>query len=220
MSHDYVFKILLIGDSNVGKTSLLVRFCDNQFPENHKATIGIDFKIKSMKIIAFNGVEKSVKLQIWDTAGSERHICFTSSYYRGANAAIIVFALDSKTTYDNVQKWIKNINDSIPQEDLKNFHCKILVGNKSDLNHKRVLVEQDVQNFAYLNDMTYIETSAKTGAEVENMFVNMAQILTDSCIKSNFTVSKDELVFNLNNNNNNNEETEIPKQDRKCCSGT
>jgi small GTP-binding protein len=216
--HDYVFKVLLIGEPSVGKTSLLMRFCDNQFPESHKATIGVDFKIKTIDILSYKGVEKRVKLQIWDTAGSERHFSFTKSYYRGADAAIVVFGLNERTTYERIPYWLDNLEQNV--DDKLKFRSRILVGNKCDLVNQREVPKKDATEFSELYNIEYIETSAKIGNQVEAMFIRIAQLLTDSCVKNDLKNNKtDTLVLNANNNNNNENDT-TKTTNRSCCGGT
>ncbi|KAH3768091.1 Rab GTPase [Pelomyxa schiedti] len=174
--HDYFFKILLIGDSGVGKSCLLIRFADDAWTDTHIATIGVDFKIKTL-----NCDGKVIKLQIWDTAGQERFRTITSSYYRGAQGIILVFDCTDMETYTNVKQWLGEI---------ERYACenvnKLLVGNKTDLVDQRVVQTSLAKEFAESMDIPYIEASAKANINVEETFMKMARAIKDRL--SNSTV--------------------------------
>ncbi|CAH8462744.1 unnamed protein product [Schistosoma turkestanicum] len=133
--YDYLLKLLLIGDSGVGKSCLLLRFADETFNETYISTIGVDFKIRTLEI---NG--KVVKLQIWDTAGQERFRTITSSYYRGAQGIMIVYDITDKSTFDHVENWLLEIGSNA-----KDQISRILIGNKCDLNDRRAVKYEDAQ---------------------------------------------------------------------------
>merc|ERR1711879_841172 len=131
--YDHLFKILLIGDSGVGKSCLLLRFSDNTYTESYISTIGVDFVIRTIEL-----GRKSIKLQIWDTAGQERFRTITSSYYRGAHGIICAFDITDQTSFANIKKWLQEI-DRYACENVNKF----VVGNKCDLAARRV-VDYDV----------------------------------------------------------------------------
>jgi len=162
--HDYFFKILLIGDSGVGKSCLLLRFADDSWTETHISTIGVDFKIKTLTIDG-----KTVKLQIWDTAGQERFRTITSSYYRGAQGIILVYDCTDRESFNNVKQWMGEI-DRYACENVN----KLLVGNKCDLVAEKTVDVNTAKEFADSYDIPFIETSAKTAHNVEKCFVQMA----------------------------------------------
>jgi len=162
--HDYFFKILLIGDSGVGKSCLLLRFADDSWTETHISTIGVDFKIKTLDIDS-----KTVKLQIWDTAGQERFRTITSSYYRGAQGIILVYDCTDRESFNNVKQWMGEI-DRYACENVN----KLLVGNKCDLVAEKTVDVNTAKEFADSYDIPFIETSAKTAHNVEKCFVQMA----------------------------------------------
>ena len=167
--YDYLFKLLLIGDSGVGKSCLLLRFADDTYTESYISTIGVDFKIRTMEIEG-----KTVKLQIWDTAGQERFRTITSSYYRGAHGIIVVYDVTDQTSFKNVRQWLQEI-DRYACENV----TKILVGNKCDLISKRVVDTNSAKEFADNLGIPYLETSAKTAVNVEDTFMMMAhEIIT------------------------------------------
>jgi Ras-related protein Rab-1A len=162
-SYSLLEKVLLIGDSGVGKSCLLLRFADNSFNSSFISTIGVDFKVKTMEV---NG--SKVKMQIWDTAGQERFRTITSSYYRGAHAIMIVYDITDQESFNNVRNWLQEI-DKFASDNVN----KILVGNKSDLPNRQVDTAQ-ARDFAASLGIPFIETSAKTSANVEQAFLKMA----------------------------------------------
>eukprot|EP00977_Amphora_coffeiformis_P004111 scaffold823_cov219-Amphora_coffeaeformis.AAC.29 len=161
---DYLFKLLLIGDSGVGKSCLLLRFADDTYTESYISTIGVDFKIRTIELDA-----KTIKLQIWDTAGQERFRTITSSYYRGAHGIIVVYDVTDADSFNNVKQWLHEI-DRYAAENVN----KLLVGNKSDLTAKRVVSTEQGKEFADSLGIEFLETSAKTASNVEQAFLTMA----------------------------------------------
>ena len=178
--YDYLFKLLLIGNSSVGKSSLLVRFVDDVWEENFVPTIGVDFKLKTLDV---NG--KKVKLQIWDTAGQERFKNITASYYRGGNGVLVVYDITDRDSFTNLTSWLieieKNANKSV---------FKLLIGNKNDLESERKVTTEEGKEFADSNGMKFIETSAKTADKVYEAF----ELLTKEIIKNN--LNKDKVITN------------------------
>jgi len=165
---DYLFILVLIGDSNVGKSCLLLRFADDTYTESYISTIGVDFKIRTIDLDS-----KTIKLQIWDTAGQERFRTISSTYYRGAHGIIIVYDITNIESFHNVQRWMQEI-DKYAKESVS----KLLVGNKSDLVQQRVVTEVEGRNFAKDHGLPFLETSAKSGVNVDQAFMKMAsQIL-------------------------------------------
>lgn len=168
-NYDHLFKLLLIGDSGVGKTCILFRFSDDAFNTTFISTIGIDFKIKTIDI---NG--KRVKLQIWDTAGQERFHTITTSYYRGANGIMLVYDITNPKSFDNITKWLKNITD-FASDDVE----RILLANKCDMEEKRMISTARGQEVATANNIKFYETSAKNNQNISDAFVTLAEdILT------------------------------------------
>ncbi|MCO5606874.1 hypothetical protein L7F22_061065 [Adiantum nelumboides] len=164
--YEYLIKLLLIGDSGVGKSCLLLRFADDSFTTSFITTIGIDFKIK---IIELDG--KRVKLQIWDTAGQERFRTITTAYYRGAMGILLVYDVNDKATFDNVRNWIKNIEQHASES-----VNKVLIGNKADMDpSKRAVTTAQGQALADEFGIKFFETSAKTSLNVDNAFHTIAR---------------------------------------------
>jgi len=167
--YDYLFKLLLIGDSGVGKSCLLLRFADDTYTESYISTIGVDFKIRTIELEG-----KTVKLQIWDTAGQERFRTITSSYYRGAHGIIVVYDVTDNETFTNVKQWLQEI-DRYASEGVN----KLLVGNKSDLTSKKVVEYTVAKEFADQLNVPFLETSAKNATNVEQAFLTMAKQIKD-----------------------------------------
>jgi Ras-related protein Rab-1A len=167
--YDYLFKLLLIGDSGVGKSCLLLRFADDTYTESYISTIGVDFKIRTIELEG-----KTVKLQIWDTAGQERFRTITSSYYRGAHGIIVVYDVTDNDTFTNVKQWLQEI-DRYASEGVN----KLLVGNKSDLTSKKVVEYSVAKEFADQLNIPFLETSAKNATNVEQAFLTMAKQIKD-----------------------------------------
>ncbi|GJW02263.1 Ras-related protein Rab11D, partial [Tanacetum coccineum] len=160
---DYVFKVVLIGDSAVGKSQILARFARNEFSLDSKATIGVEFQTRTLVI-----QHKSVKAQIWDTAGQERYRAVTSAYYRGAVGAMLVYDITKRQTFDHIPRWL---------EELRNHADKniviILIGNKSDLEDQRAVPTEDAKEFAQKEGLFFLETSALESTNVEDAFLTV-----------------------------------------------
>ncbi|OMH80557.1 Ras-related protein Rab-1A [Zancudomyces culisetae] len=163
--YDYLFKLLLIGDSGVGKSCLLLRFADDTYTESYISTIGVDFKIRTIELDG-----KTVKLQIWDTAGQERFRTITSSYYRGAHGIIVVYDVTDADSFKNVGLWLNEI-ERYASEGVN----KLLVGNKCDLSDQRVVDFTQAKEFADAKGIPVLETSAKDSTNVEQAFLAMAK---------------------------------------------
>ncbi|KAE8702805.1 Ras-related protein RABA4c [Hibiscus syriacus] len=160
---DYVFKVVLIGDSAVGKSQLLARFARNEFNIDSKATIGVEFQTKTLLID-----HKSIKAQIWDTAGQERYRAVTSAYYRGAVGAMLVYDITKRQTFDHIAKWLEELRGHAD----KNI-VVMLVGNKSDLGSLRAVSVEDAKEFAQREGLFFMETSALEDTNVELAFVTV-----------------------------------------------
>lgn len=163
MSEDQVFKLLLIGDSGVGKSSLLLRFADDTFTDSHISTIGVDCKIRTINLDG-----KTVKLQLWDTAGQERFRTITPSYYRSAHGIIVVYDVTDQESFNSVKTWLSEI-DKLASSNVS----KLLVGNKCDL--IRVVDSSTGREFADTMSVPFLETSAKSSINVEQAFLQLAR---------------------------------------------
>jgi len=165
--HQDFYKILLIGDSAVGKSSIILRFSDDQFSDNFIATVGVDFKVRDFEIEG-----ETIKLQIWDTAGQERFRTITSSFFRGAHAIVIVYDITKQPTFRNVTTWLDEISrQASPQTK------RILVGNKSDLSEEREVETNAAKDFAKSKGLPFYEVSARTGENVREVFHTVAKLV-------------------------------------------
>ena len=207
-NYQYIFKLILIGNSGVGKSCILQRYIRHSFEESYKCTIGVDFLMKSVII---NGI--TVKLQLWDTAGQEKYKSMVSSYYRGANVALIVFDLTSRPSFDALPLWIENFYKNGPEQ--KNI---ILIGNKKDLVDERQVTQEEAEMFAETNNMIYFETSAKDGDNIDYVFNYAAEKLLEFYTGNNQPVLKKELTPKIENQQSSFQEVRIEeKQKSKCC---
>ena len=168
---DHVFKVLLIGDTGVGKSSILIQFTDGYFNNNLQSTLGVDFKVKLMDAVGLSGRLKRIKVTIWDTAGQERFRTLTSSYYRGAQAVILVYDIGRQKTFDGLSTWVTEI-EQYAMGGGKDV-VKLLVGNKIDL--PRVVERGTAEAWASSRDMLFMECSAKTNEGIAEMFQEMVE---------------------------------------------
>ncbi|XP_061826342.1 ras-related protein Rab-8B-like isoform X1 [Nerophis lumbriciformis] len=174
-TYDYLFKLLLIGDSGVGKTCLLFRFSEDSFNTTFISTIGIDFKIRTIELDG-----KRVKLQIWDTAGQERFRTITTAYYRGAMGIMLVYDISNEKSFENIKNWIRNIEEHA-SSDVE----KMVLGNKCDMADRRQVSKDRGEKLAIDYGVKFFETSAKTSLNVEEVgqYLNIsASLNTDCCV--------------------------------------
>ncbi|CAH2351771.1 GTP-binding protein Ypt32p/YPT11 [[Candida] railenensis] len=158
--YEYLYKIVLIGDSGVGKSNLLSRFTRDEFNLESRSTIGVEFATRTLEIDG-----KRVKAQIWDTAGQERYRAITSAYYRGAVGALIVYDISKTESYESVSRWLKELREHADANIIIE-----LVGNKSDLDHLRAIPTDEAKNFANENSLLFTEASALSSDNVDLSF--------------------------------------------------
>ena len=173
--YDYIFKIVLIGDTCVGKSCILVRFSDDVFVENYVTTIGVDFRFKTMIV-----KNKIAKIQIWDTAGQERYRSITTAYYRGAAAIIICCDSTNKESFYNINNWIDEIS-KYTDKDVD----KLVLMNKCDLIQERQIDKNEISKFEKENGLKIMEVSAKTGNGIDKAFEYIIERLIDKNEKKN-----------------------------------
>eukprot|EP01038_Epipyxis_sp_PR26KG_P006983 gene6983-9544_t len=184
---DHVFKILLIGDAGVGKSSILLQFTDGYFNDNLQSTIGVDFKVKVMDAAGPDGRTKRVKVTIWDTAGQERFRTLTSSYYRGAQGIILVYDVARVETFDSLSMWLQEV-EQFSMGGGKEV-VKLLVGNKVD--QTRVVPREKADEWARSRGMLFMEASAKTKEGIAQVFNEVVQkVLENPALLSNTRPAK------------------------------
>ena len=202
--YDYLFKLIIVGDTNVGKTNIMSKYIKDQFNITSKSTIGVEFGTKILKID-----NKKVKAQIWDTAGQERYKSITSAYYKGAKGAFIVYDITNKSTFESVDKWIKDLN-SYGDKNL----TMLLIGNKSDLEDKRIINKEEGEEKAKSFELGFIETSAYNGDNIDQAFDIMLKEVLKRYIVEN-DVNNDEFEGGTGNNIELVKKNETKK--KKCC---
>jgi len=165
---DYLFKLILIGDSGVGKSCLLQRFCgETQVAETHVSTIGVDFRFRFVNID-----KKIVKLQIWDTAGQEKFRTITNAYYRGADGVILTYDVTNAESFEHIEEWLSDV-----ERFAESGIAKLLVGNKADLKDERQITFEEALKKAEQSGMPFVETSAREGDGVESAFLQLTKTL-------------------------------------------
>ena len=182
MTEDIVYKVLLLGDSTVGKTCFLLRYCDKTFQDAHLSTIGLDYRVKTMTLKN----KKNIKLQIWDTAGQDRFRAITKNYYKGANGIILIYDVTNLQTYENVKNWITQI-----REETNPNVVIYLAGNKIDIpEEERAVKTEEGKEIANEYKLQFKETSAKDGINVNEVFQELVEKIDE--VNSKLEVSKPE----------------------------
>ena len=197
-----VLKLLILGDSSVGKTCILLKYVDIKFEESNIATVGVDYMDKMIEYKNFN-----IKLQIWDTSGEEKYRSITKNFYRNADGLFVVFDLTRKVTYERIKDWINEA------EEYNKGIKKILIGNKLDLENKREVKKDSAENFAKKNNLKYIETSAKDGTNIKESFDEIIELIlggkNEQDIVNEYTQHDSSLSVNTDGDNKN--------KKKQCC---
>ena len=164
-NYNYLLKYIIIGEPSVGKSNLLMKFANNKFTEDYQATIGVEFGAKNITID-----DQIFRIQLWDTAGQENFRSITRAYYKNSVCAMLVYDITNRSSFENLQDWLKDIISQSPKTVLI-----ILLGNKIDLKEKREVEFEEGEQFAQKNGLIFMETSAKTGEGVEEIFKKSVQ---------------------------------------------
>ena len=202
IGHKYLFRICLLGDAGVGKTSILTRFCDDTFKENYNNTIGVDFRVVTLKykdIIS--------KIHIWDTAGQERFRSLTINYLHNSHGFLFIFDITNKDSFDNVVNWI-----NLSFDNNKNSVINFLIGNKCDQNSTREVEETEAQHFAKEKHLIYLEVSAKNDENIQKLFYYCAYKLIKYYDKNYYTEED-----NTQLNSSHTEEIKIQRPNQNKC---
>ena len=203
MAADYVFKVIIVGEAGVGKSCLLRRYADQSFTDNYINTIGVDFKVRTVDIMG-----KIVKLNIWDSAGQERFRTIVNTYYRGAHGICVVYDITDTDSFEKVGEWLKDVSE-LAEPSAK----KLIIGSKLDLEGKRQVLLQEVQSYADNLNIPFIETSSKSGHNVQQAFMQMTKMLLED-VGGDEMLETDADAFKLDGNTSGVGEANDKK---KCC---
>jgi Ras-related protein Rab-11A len=213
-NYDYIYKIVLVGDSGVGKTNLLLRYLKNKFDQNSKATVGVEFGSKNITID--NSI---VKAQVWDTAGQERYRSITSAYYKGSHGALVVYDVTKIESFNNIDKWISDLRNNTNEK-----LVIMLIGNKIDLDKERTVKSEEGQEKSNENEVAYIETSALDSRNVEKAFESIVTKIHKTYINDNIKDMQTQSHQlqkgkNITDNSNTNEHSSVTNkiEHLKCC---
>ena len=204
-SYDFLFKLILIGDSSVGKSNILLKYLKGEFDQNSRATVGVEFGTKNIKI-----KNKKIKIQIWDTAGQERYRSITSAYYKGAKGAFIVYDITRKLTFDNIDKWVTDLKTNGD----KNISI-ILIGNKSDLEDKREVEKEEGIKKSEEYKIAFLETSALNGDNIDKAFNELLEQIYQNVCSDTEEGDSAEVDKGVNLNDDKTDNNGIMS---KCCS--
>ena len=187
-SYEMIFKTLIIGDTNVGKSNLLLRYVKNDFSSEMKSTVvGVEFGSKILKILGIN-----VKVQIWDTAGQERYRAMTSSYFKGSKGVLIVYDITNYSSFESVDRWINEFRMKSEENS-----AIILVGNKNDIEEERKVTKEEGEEKAKKYNLAFFETSAKDGKNVEEAFKCLFEKVVENYIKKKKKMKKKENYYKV-----------------------
>ena len=170
-NYEIMFKVVLVGDSSVGKTNIMSKYLKNEFHDDSKATVGVEFGSKQFTVEGH-----TIKAQIWDTAGQERYKAITSAYYKGAKGAFVVYDITRKQSFDSVDRWINELRATADKK-----LSIIIIGNKSDLEDQRQVTKEQGEEKAKNNEVAFMETSARSGENLEKAFEQMMNEVYKKC---------------------------------------
>ena len=200
-NYEMMFKVVLVGDSFVGKTNIMSKYLKNEFHDDSKATVGVEFGSKQFIIEGH-----TIKAQIWDTAGQERYKAITSAYYKGAKGAFIVYDITRKNSFESVEKWVSDVT-AVADKKI----TVVLIGNKCDLEDQRQVTKEQGEEKSSKLEIAFLETSAFSGENLEKAFEMMMNEIYKKCheemlAEGDVDIIDDGQDINLNKNNANNNE--------------
>ena len=218
VSFDYLFKYIIIGDAAVGKSNILLKYAHNQFKSEYQLTIGVEFGVKNTEI-----KNKIYRIQVWDTAGQENFRSITRAYYKNSVCALIVYDISNKDSFNNVSIWVDDCRSQSPKT-----ITLVLVGNKCDLEEQRQVTYEEGEEFAKENGMMFFEVSAKTGSNIENVFVQSAMEIATKIESNTYDLSNESCGIKVGLNSEfkggncsdlalNNKHIGIGRRRKPCC---
>ena len=208
-NYNYLFKYIIIGDPSVGKSNLLMKFANNKFTEDYQSTIGVEFGAKNIRLN-----DKVYRIQIWDTAGQENFRSITRAYFKKCVCAMVVYDITSKESFEHIQNWIDDVHEQSPKTVLI-----VLIGNKIDLEERRVISTDEGNDFATQNGLIFMETSAKSGVGVKEIFEKTAQEIAKKMEENYYDLNSDNcgITKGKTNSNINLKDKEKKIKDKKGC---
>ncbi len=208
-NYNYLFKYIIIGDPSVGKSNLLMKFANNKFTEDYQSTIGVEFGAKNIRLN-----DQVYRIQIWDTAGQENFRSITRAYFKKCVCAMVVYDITSKESFEHIQNWIDDVHEQSPKTVLI-----VLIGNKIDLEERRVISTDEGNDFATQNGLIFMETSAKSGVGVKEIFEKTAQEIAKKMEENYYDLNSDNcgITKGKTNSNINLKDKEKKIKDKKGC---
>ena len=204
-NYEMMFKVVLVGDSFVGKTNIMSKYLKNEFHEDSKATVGVEFGSKQ-----FNVEGHIIKAQIWDTAGQERYKAITSAYYKGAKGAFVVYDITRKSSFDSIDKWINDLTSAADKK-----LTVVVIGNKSDLEDQRQITKEQGQEKASKLEVAFLETSAFSGENLDKAFEMMINEVYKKCHEE--MLAESDVDIEGGQDINLNKKPDNPAGTKKCC---